>query len=220
MADVEIGGAALRIGTQLATHSVAVGAGVVLNWVFATRRLLAETKKLRTENGKLAAETLKFEFETIKLAGDNLKEVQRTRAAYDTACQSCKFASQKLQGLITGRSLMLEIIAAREEFCTVFAKSTLSAYADYTEWMCLSYKGRPDRIQDFIINDTKLELERLSSWQRVINLPLFLETYSAAPLRLEKRTLRPFYQIAQFIERDGDSFVTLHLGPALSLLEG
>lgn len=156
----------------------------------------------------------------MKLAGDTLREIQRTREAYSTACQKCKKTAQKVSLLMVQRAGVSEILAAREEFCDAFAKDAMDSYSAYVEWQALSLKSESAELRRFLESDVRPELERFAGWLRVLNAPLFIEGVKATPLKIEQRSLRPFYDLKRHFEADGEAQVKEVLEAALKGVHG
>jgi hypothetical protein len=184
----------------------------IISWAIAQKRsrkeiekLGAETEKLRGECAKFRAEVEKLEKESISLALEILRDVQKNRREYSSAQQECKEAILGLVDKITqsrtlisgGLATMLPaILIQREKVCSLFTHKVIDAYLAYIECKCLVLAKEPAELRNFIRDDVRPELDRFVFWNEVINRPGFFKGTNITPLKLEKRSLRPFYELS------------------------
>lgn len=182
-----------------------ISLGLFLGWVFDNARKAKEVNKLSTENAKLHAETdkltaeiTKLQAEEIKLASDVLEKLQRARDRYAEACVSAtKSAISLNEALKVGDAS--GVTTARNAFCETVTSGVLHHFCSLAEWGGLTRKQSPEWLVSFISNDVLDELARITDWVRIINLPVFLDQFGAAPLAVSERTLRPILDLSRLL---------------------
>lgn len=193
-----------------------VGSGI--GWCIEFLRKKAEVDKFKREVTKLEAEVTKLKTEEIKLAGDVLKELQRARDSYADACVECTRCVQELIAHITA-SENAEVVPARNRFCQAVTRKAIHSLCALTEWNCLSRKPSPEHLLSYVQNDVTAELSKIAEWVSVINMPMFIEGYKAAPLVISREALRPLYDIMRFIPQEFEPAIKELLYASVQKLE-
>lgn len=191
-----------------AFYALGIAAACGLTWLVKSRRNQAALERLNAEKCRLAADL-------VSLAGETVREIHRSRESYSAACQRCRRSAQKISALMVQGANIDEILAAREEFFQVLAKDAMSAFASYVEWHALLLKNEREDLQKFMEIDVRREIERFANWLGVLNGPFFIQGVRAAPLQIEKRSLRPFLELTRHFEAGGDAIVRTVLDPVL-----
>ncbi len=181
--------------SQWSWYLVALCIGGAVGWGIKALRDKEEIRKLK-------AEVQKLEAEEIKLAGENLREVQRARDAYSDACTTCGKHGKAILTLLRQKGSESDIQQSRNDYGIVLCQSLLPALCSLTEWQSLSRKSDPSALISYIRSDVVPELKRVRSWIAIINLHVFTETMALAPLRIEERTMRPFFDLMRFVPKD------------------
>ena len=170
--------------SQWTFYCISLAVAGALAWFLTQRRTIADIDKLKAEKLKLDAEIANY-------AGVNLKELQRTREAHSAACQNCKRSAQKISTLMTKKASPNDILIAREEFCNFLAKDAFDTYSAHVEWQTLSLKVNEAALKEYLEDDVREELSRMSKWITVLNSPTFLEGVEATPIEDFKTELTP-----------------------------
>lgn len=183
-------------------YTITVAVALALGWFFHARYLFAQVGKLKSEKIKIETENNKLEEEEIKIAGDTLKEIIHHSERYSRACQKCKIHTLNLISLIQKDGDIEDINSEREKLCDVFSRDVFDSYSAFCQFESLSRKNRLNDLRSFITKELVPELERLNEWKNVINSPTLLERVQKTPLTLEKRSLRPFFEIDRFLPEE------------------
>ncbi|WP_411827775.1 hypothetical protein [Luteolibacter sp. AS25] len=145
---------------------------------------------------KTGKEIQKLEGEILKLAGEIVRDLQKSRQAYVEACSKTTQAARDLRVGITKNPNDLELInKLRDGLCDAFAEHAIPRHHDYCQWEALRLKGDPDKLYEFITDEVVFELRRFAKWLNSINAKPFLENLDREPLVINRRTLRPYYEI-------------------------
>lgn len=179
----------------------------LIGWGIDSIRKRSEIAKLNSEVTKLNAEVSKLKTEEIKLAGDFLKELQHYRDLYADACVVCTQHAQTLIGLLQSSADKDLILTTRDLFCKALTREALYHYCALAEWNALSRKHSIDQLLYYIRSDVTAELDRISRWIDVVNLPMFLDGYGSQPLLISEQTMRPFFDILRFVPDDNQSAI-------------
>lgn len=183
-------------------YLVAVAVGGVIGWGIKAWRDKEEIRKLRSEVKKLDAEVRKLNAEEVKLAGDNLREIQRSRDTYSEACRLCGDHAKEIIKLLRGSRDKMQICKQRDDFGAALSHHAFPALCSQVEWQSLSRKSDTSALIDYIRSDVVPEIERLRSWVQIINTHIFTQEMSLAPLQIQERTMRPFRDLLRFIPED------------------
>ena len=200
-------------------YTITVAGALALGWFVHTRYLCAQVGKLKVEKIKIETENNKLIEEEIKIAGDTLMEIIRHRERYLEACQKCKIHARNLISLIQKSDDIEKIDSERERFCDVFSIDAFNAYSAFCQFESLSRKNNLKGLRSFVMEDLVPELERLNKWKDIINSPNLLERVQKNPLKLEKRSLRPFSEIDRFVPEEEKEEIYSKLSAIIKLLQ-
>jgi len=200
-------------------YTTVVAVAMVIGWGLHALYLYARVGKLKSEKMKIETENNKLKEEEIKIAGDTLKEIIHHRERYSGACQKCKVYGRNLISLIKKDADNEEINSEREKFCDVFSRDAFDSFSAYCQFESLSLKNRIKELHSFVREELVPELERLNDWKNIINHHAFLEQCQKTPLKIEKRSLRPFFEISRFFPEEEKESIDNELSSIIETLQ-
>lgn len=145
---------------------------------------------------KTSKEIQKLEGEIAKLTGDIVRDLQRARKDYVEACAETTRAARDLRKKIEDSPNDLTAIdELRLALSDSFTERAMPQHHDYCQWEALRLKRESDKLYEFITDEVVFELRRFKKWLDRINNPAFLRHLKRTPLVINRRTLRPYYEL-------------------------
>ena len=186
------------------TSSFAMPAlAALLTWLLKSHIDIKKIQKLEAEVKKLDAENLKLKAEEVTLVGETMRDLQRCRESYSNACIACGQHAKKVHDLLaiaTSTKDLQAVRSHRDNFSETLAQQVFPSLCSYIEWQILIRRNEPSLLVSYVFLDVIPELERLTNWIAIINHPTFVERW--APLQIQERTMRPFFDLMLHIPED------------------
>ncbi|HYF37032.1 MAG TPA: hypothetical protein VD994_17165 [Prosthecobacter sp.] len=200
--------------------ALAIGWGIgVVKSASEITKLKKESEKLEVERDKLLAENDKLQSEDIKLAGDFLTGLEACIRNHSQGCVTCRQHVKKIYNMLQGNNCAQHaLLAERDAFCHSLTHTVLEEFSFIVTRQCLRNKHNPDRQANYVLKEVIPELNRLSEWVSIINMPLFLEGNSLAPLVISEQTIEPIRSACLDIVDTHRNLIQVPLGDAIALL--
>ena len=145
---------------------------------------------------KTSKEIQKLEGEITKLAGDIVRDLQKSRKDYVDACAKTTRAARDLRKtILESPDDLSSIDDLRLVLSDTFTEQAMPQHHDYCQWEALRLKQESDKLYEFITDEVVFELRRFKKWLDQINNPSFLENLNRNALTINRRTLRPYYEL-------------------------